>query len=84
MDFSTLLLVTQQEAMPAQGRLLALRVRGLKSDIMHVFAYFPTPSTPNARHIVHHMIKWLQMLFNNMSMRCIPIMYMDCNSGFGK
>ena len=66
------------------GRLLCVREKGPKGDLLHVGAYFPPSASPKAKEIAIKMTKWLQDIFNKLPTRCLPIIYMDLNSKMGQ
>ena len=66
-----------------QGRLLAVRAKRAQSDLCHISAYFPLPSTQHANRIVKKMLAWMNKIFENLPLRCLPYIYMDLNSGVG-
>ena len=66
-----------------QGRALAVRERATDHDLMHLAVYFPTSGTDNSMLIAYELISWLRQLFRAMPLRCLPIIYMDLNSGIG-
>ena len=66
-----------------QGRCIAIRVKRNQSDVCHMSLYFPPYGTKGAMSITKSMLSWATNVFQKLPLRCLPMMYMDTNSGFG-
>ena len=66
-----------------QGRVVGVRERGPKRDIMHICIYFPPTTSKNAVNITNMICDAITKLVQGLPSRCMPIMYMDANSEFG-